>query len=121
MLEDSVSMYMCIAHDCAHCGNPFITNRHCIFIYKSFIISPLLSLHSHIPSPTPSPHPLPHSLSTPSPHTQMSVSVVVLMSALLVVCATLPLVPSYISHHLSDLFEIFTQLATIRSSSRLGE
>lgn len=32
----------------------------------------------------------------------------------------LPLVPSYISHHLSDLFEIFTQLATIRSTSRLG-
>ena len=32
----------------------------------------------------------------------------------------LPLVPSYISRHLSDLFEIFIQLATIRSTSRLG-
>ncbi len=41
-------------------------------------------------------------------------------SALLVITAILPLVPSYLSGYLPDLFEIFTELATIRQTKRLG-
>lgn len=50
----------------------------------------------------------------------MSGEVAVLTSALLVVTAFLPRVPSYISQHLPDLFDLFVTLATIRETTRLG-
>ena len=51
---------------------------------------------------------------------QTSGDVVVLVSGVLVVVAVLPLVPSHLPRHLPDLFEIFTELAIIRQTNRLG-
>ena len=45
----------------------------------------------------------------------------VLSMGLLVVAAILPLVPTYIDAHLSRIFHIFCDLATIKTSCRLGE
>ena len=39
------------------------------------------------------------------------------MSAVLALTALLPLAPSYIAHHLADLFEVFSRLAAWRSGS----
>ena len=52
---------------------------------------------------------------------QESEDVMVLSMGLLVVAAILPLVPTYIDGHLNRLFHIFCDLATIKSSCRLGE
>ena len=41
----------------------------------------------------------------------------ILMSAVLTLTALLPLAPSYIAHHLPDLFEVFSRLATWRSAN----
>ena len=74
--------------------------------------------------PPPSPPSLPPFLSPslpPSLPLQTSEELLVLTNALLVVTAILPLVPSYLSRHLPDLFDIFMQLATIRRTNRLGE
>jgi len=40
-----------------------------------------------------------------------------MMSAVLTLTALLPLAPSYIAHHLADLFEVFSRLAAWRSGS----
>ena len=45
----------------------------------------------------------------------------VLSMGVLVVAAILPLVPTYIDNHLQQLFRIFCDLATIRTTKRLGE
>lgn len=45
----------------------------------------------------------------------------VLTMGVLVVAAILPLVPTYIDSHLQCLFRIFCDLATIRTTKRLGE
>lgn len=68
---------------------------------------------THPPSLAPS-LPLP-------PSFQTSKELVVLTSALLVVTAILPLVPSYLASFLPDLFDIFIDLATIRQTKRLGK
>ena len=52
---------------------------------------------------------------------QTSGDVVVLSNALFVVSAILPMVPSYIGGHLHDIFTIFCELATIRTTNRLGK
>ena len=51
---------------------------------------------------------------------QTSNDIVVLCSALLVVTAILPLIPSYVGSHLQDLLGIFCTLATIKDTKRLG-
>lgn len=45
----------------------------------------------------------------------------VLSMGVLVVAAILPLVPTYINSYLQRLFRIFCDLATIRTTKRLGE
>lgn len=45
----------------------------------------------------------------------------VLTMGVLVVAAILPLVPTYINSHLQCLFHIFCELATIRTTKRLGK
>ena len=52
---------------------------------------------------------------------QTSGDVVVLSNALFVVSAILPMVPSYVGGHLHDIFTIFCELATIRTTNRLGK
>ena len=64
---------------------------------------------------------LPHTHTHTHTHTQTSGDVVVLSNALFVVSAILPMVPSYIGSHLQDIFGIFCDLATIRSTNRLGK
>lgn len=49
---------------------------------------------------------------------QVSTNMTILMSAVLTLTALLPLAPSYIAHHLPDLFEVFSRLAAWRSGNR---
>ena len=48
---------------------------------------------------------------------QASTNMTILMSAILTLTALLPLAPSYIAHHLPDLFEVFSRLAAWRSGN----
>jgi hypothetical protein len=50
---------------------------------------------------------------------KISHDVLVLTSGVLVLAAILPLSPSHLSLHLPDIFQIFADLATVRSNNRL--